>query len=70
MAQEEAINLLPLTIDETEALRIAIMALITAKVDENCLRDSVAKAMWSHIILPQLKKINEKLNKGVNNGRN
>lgn len=70
MAQEKVINLLPLTYDETEALKIALGAMIAAKIDEFCLNDGIAKAIWADIILPQLKKINEKINKGVNNGRN
>lgn len=60
---KETIKLLPLTTDEAEALRIALGALITAKVDEHCLDDSMAKVLWAEIILPQLSKINAKLNK-------
>lgn len=60
---KETIKLLPLTNDEAEALRIALGALITTKVDEHCLDDSMAKVLWAEIILPQLSKINTKLNK-------
>lgn len=59
----EKIKLLPLTYDESEALKITLGAMITAKVNEHCLNDSMAKALWAHILLPQIIKINEKLNK-------
>lgn len=57
----EKIKLLPLTYEEVEALKMTLGALIAAKVDMHCTDDSMAKTLWG-VILPQLSKINEKLN--------
>lgn len=62
--ESKEINLLPLTYDECEALKIVLGAIIAAKVDEHCLNDSMAKVLWAEIILPRLLKIDAKLNKG------
>lgn len=63
MTREPAIKLLPLTYDEAEALKITLGAIIAARIDEHCLKDSMAKSLWAEVILPQITKINEKLNK-------
>lgn len=58
----EKIKLLPLTDEEVDALKAVITLLLASNMASKT-GNAMTRAWWGQIVLPQLEKINKKLNK-------